>query len=261
MKFISNIKFNQDIVFESNREDHKLKFKVKTKRYTEENRRKPIYASESSFGRIIGYEKRKVVEKSFVIFQKDLSIQFENITIIVGDNGCGKSSLLKYLKQPKVSFSLYKSEDQMIMESTKKYLCNENVNLLFENLPEMLIIENAIHKNSFIDSIGKGKLFIPPKDIIMRWNMLDHSNGESTIDFINSLKAIENSLIVLDEPETSLSIKSQIKMSKVLKKLSSTNQLIIVTHSPVFMNLSKTVYDFESKRYVATKDYIDSQYK
>lgn len=262
MKYLSSIKFNQDIVFESNREDHKKKFKVKSRTYTEENRRKPIYATENSRGRILGYEKRKVVERSFIIFPKNLEINFSDITIIVGDNGSGKSSMLKYLKLPDFSntFSWDETKEQVIERKFKNYLSNENKILSFDQFPELFVFENAIHKNSFIDSIGKGKTFVPAEDIIARWNMKDDSNGETTIDFITSLIDIENSLIILDEPETSLSIKSQLRMSKILKKLSTKNQLIIVTHSPIFMNLSKTVYDFESKQYVKTNEYIDSQY-
>lgn len=93
------------------------------------------------------------------------------------------------------------------------------------------------------------------------WRIQESSNGESTLDFLESLKKIEQSIILLDEPETSLSIKSQIKIRKLLTRLSKKNQVIIVTHSPVLMAAAKEVYDFETKEYKKTGEYIKQLYK
>jgi predicted ATPase len=265
--FLNNITFNSDVTFESTREDHKKKFKVKTKRYTTDNRRKPIYDKNARFGRQIGYEKMKVVEKSFIIFNKELSIDFKPLTIIVGDNGCGKSSLLKYFKPPKLEVGLNfsnKSDDEIIKERIAKWVSNKEYSLKFKANPQYFVIEQNVHKNSFINDYKKNHTdnsgYMKPQNIINMWDMQTDSNGESTIDFLNSLKDIKDSFIVLDEPETSLSIKTQLKMRKLLNTISKNNQLIIVTHSPIFMELSNEVYDFELKSWVNTKNYLYNQY-
>ena len=86
--------------------------------------------------------------------------------------------------------------------------------------------------------------------------MNEFSNGENIIDYINQLSSVEDSLIVLDEPETSLSLESQIKIREKLIEISKKNQLIIITHSPVIMSLSDKIYDFNKKKYISTKDHL-----
>ena len=110
-------------------------------------------------------------------------------------------------------------------------------------------------------SNGAGKTSLSAQDIVARWSMSEDSNGETTIDFITSLSNLEGCLIVLDEPETSLSIKSQIKMRNLVKRLAEKNQIIVVTHSQYFMEMSKDIYDFEKKQWTSTVDYIKSQIK
>ena len=171
--------------------------------------------------------------------------------------------MLTYLKTPKEqTLFLFsdKTKEEYQKESIEKYLNNDNTSLVFDRSPESIIIENKFHKTSFIDRIGKNKTFVSPQEIIMKWDMQNDSNGETTIDFLTSISKVEHCLIILDEPETSLSIRSQLKMLKLLKKLSKQNQLIIITHSEIFMTLTKQVYDFETKQYIETKDYVMSQY-
>lgn len=259
--FIKKIKFNADVIFESTREDQKFKFKIKKRTYMEENRRKPIYDGDRRTNK---YEKVKVVEKTFTIFPKDFEVSFKgNLTIIVGDNGYGKSSLVRYLKPPDVSklFSFDKTKEELIKDAFQKYVNNKENSIYFERNPKYFVIEQNLHKNSFVeeqrDKVNKD---ISAMNVANLWDMQTDSNGENMIDFINSIKMIENCLIVLDEPETSLSIKSQYKIRKILEDLSKNNQIIIITHSPIFMNICEEVYDFETKQYTPTYTYILSQH-
>lgn len=259
--FIKKIKFNTDVIYESNREDQKSKFKIKKRTYIEDNLRKPIYDSNMRTNK---YEKVKVVERTFTIFPKDFEVNFKgNLTVIVGDNGYGKSSLIKFLKPPDVSklFSFDKTKEELIKEAFQKYVDNSVNSLYFEGSPKYFVIEQNLHKNSFIEEQkDKVKNSITGMNVANLWDMQNDSNGENMIDFINSIKMIENGLIVLDEPETSLSIKSQYKIRKILEDLSKNNQIIIITHSTIFMNLCEEVYDFETKQYTPTYTYILSQH-
>ena len=260
MQFLKSIKFLQDVVFDSHREDHKRNFKVKSRTYTRINHRKSTYDT-NTHKRILF--KEKVTDKTFIIFEKDLEINFKaGLNIIVGDNGCGKSSLLKqiFYKPFQEFYFSDKTEAELQAEHFKKYLKNDYRLLDFEKYPNFYLNGKQIHKNIFIEDLKNSKITLSGQDVLKMFDMYDSSNGENTLDFLNSLITLENVLILLDEPETSLSIKSQIKMAKILKKIALKNQIILVTHAPTLMQMSKEVYDFEIKKYIETETYIKNLY-
>lgn len=267
--FLKSISFKKNVVFESKRNQVLPMFKVKSRTFQYENRRRPIYDENHNHK---GYEKRTVTEKTFVIFKKGLTIEFDsNITVIVGDNGCGKTSLIRNIAFPKKEFDecKYTLDDELQQECEKevsqKWLNNEDRQLNLFKLPTYVIVEKNIHKNSHIagykDFFTDNTGFMPPQHMLDIWDMESFSNGENNLDFLGSLKSIKNSILVLDEPETSLSLKSQIKILDLIKELAIENQVILITHSEKLMGLVDNVYDFEKKRYVNTKRYIKSQIK
>jgi predicted ATPase len=262
MQFIKSITFKKDVVLRTSREKHLKHLKVRSKTFTVDDRAKPKPMTSRSFGRH-EYEKKKVTHKYLTLFTAGTSIEFRPITVIVGDNGSGKSTLLQYLKPPEFVKSLWlgknKTDEEYHAEKVKKWLVNDETVTVFEQSPELIVIGNEIHKTQFIEAIGAGKTALSAQDIVARWSMSEDSNGETTMDFITSLSNLEGCLIVLDEPETSLSIKSQIKMRNLAKRLAEKNQIIVVTHSQYFMEMSKDVYDFEKKLWTSTTDYIKSQ--
>ena len=267
--YLRKIKFHKNVVFDSNREDQTAKFNVKSKTVTYEDRRKPIYDGDRRFGggRQIGYEMKTVVEKTFVIFKKNLEINFKNLTVIVGDNGCGKTSLAKNLKPPKGADSMLSSflgedPEELKKKAYAKWLSTEKRDLTFEATPESIIVGQEIHKNSFVDGLARGKMTLNGYEVNSLFDMQQSSNGENTLDYISELhRCIKNSLIVLDEPETSLSIKSQMKVARQIQELAMHNQVIVITHSPYIMRITDEVYDFEAKKYIPVKRYIKKQEK
>jgi len=265
--FLKSITINQDIILDSNRESQKKFFKVKKKTVSVDDRRKPIITKFGSRG----YEKKKIVQKTFIVHKKGFELEFKNdVTIIVGDNGCGKTSLVSYLKPVNFndsSLSLASlmnnvSEDNLKNKMFKEWLDNNSRTLKFVNPPKHIIFEKEIHKKSIINSIGEGKITLSPHELRSIWDMSEFSNGETVLDLIHAISQISDSIIVLDEPETSLSLKSQKYLQKTFKQLiKQNNQLIIITHSPILMEISDEVYDFEKAEYVNTQQYIKNQLK
>jgi predicted ATPase len=269
MQFLESILFTKDIVLRTSRDKHLSFLSTKTKKRKVQDRRKPIRDNKQEGRRQpwseTKYETVTVTDKYLKLFEQGLHVWFDDITIIVGDNGSGKSTLLDYLQPPSFNKSLFvgltdKTDEERYAEAVKEWLNSEDCRIRFKANPELIVIQKDIHKGAFISAIGKGKHSVSAQEIFDRWSLEEHSNGETTIDFLASISKLTNSLIVLDEPETSLSIKSQIKQMKQLKTLSKQNQLVIVTHSPIFMKLARRVYDFEKKQWVEAKQYIQEQF-
>lgn len=271
--FLDSITFHKDKIFDYKRENQKNFFKIKSRTYKEKNLRKPIYDEKVSRYRPVGYEIETITEEIFTIFKKDLSIKFNhNLTVIVGDNGCGKTSLINELTPPKKEqfyFSLNgKSKEKFEKDKIKNWLSNDIRTLTYIAQPNYYIVGKDLHKLEIIqqakddlrEAIDKPT---KPKQgaeaLLSMWDKQTFSNGENNLDFINSLQGITNGLIILDEPETSLSIKSVKKLCKIIEQLSENNQLIVITHNEHIMRLINEVYDFENKRYINANDHIKQQ--
>ncbi len=88
------------------------------------------------------------------------------------------------------------------------------------------------------------------------------SHGQVIFPMLKAISDNNNGLIFLDEPETSLSIRSQKKLVDVLyQALSQGCQLFIATHSTIIMECVEEVYSLEHKRWMPTAEFIKTQEK
>jgi predicted ATPase len=262
---LKSVTFNQNIKFDLNRPTSK--FSVKEKTISVADYSKPIVDNRFGSGRIRrsytredGYEKKKIKIKEFCLFKKGFSLDFQDpITVIVGDNGTGKSTLLKFLNFRYQKPLFVENEQEHFKKKWTEYKDDENRKLEFVSNPKMIILENNIHKNGlqsyFENQLNPFRNF-NRKDVANFVNVQDFSNGESVLDILSAFETLEDSLIILDEPETSLSIKSQVLVKGMLSKIAKKNQLIIATHSPKLMELSESIYCIETKKYVERTEYL-----
>jgi len=200
------------------------------------------------------------------LFQSFESLSFnKQVTILVGDNGTGKSTLLKAIASAaqmiSIGFSKNKNEslNEKFEEFSKSlkltwkvktrngfYLTAEDFIGYIKQLSEMkneaqtnLNQINIEYKNKSL--YAKQLASMPHERSLAELKHLYNegleyrSHGESYLDFFNS-RFKPDGLYILDEPEVALSPIKQLSLISMIKEMTKENaQFIIATHSPILM--------------------------
>lgn len=187
----------------------------------------------------------------------DVDIDFNHpITILTGDNGCGKTTLLELIQeqlglfqigQPlnpmhhdnaKISFDLKKPKGfYFSSEDFTTYIYELEKEKVFAKQSMKQVEGEYKDKSAFARQQAKGPYAktIAEIDRLHDRNLLKSSHGESYLSFFKS-RLRPNYLILLDEPETPLSFSNQLSLLYLLHQAIEENcQLIIATHSPLIM--------------------------
>ncbi len=172
------------------------------------------------------------------VFQKTQRLAFETpVTLFIGENGSGKSTLLRAMSH---ACGIH------IWQETGR--ARYNYNPYEDKLGDYLSIDWKEGKvpGSFFGS----EHFRYFRQILDEWSAADpgqlqyfggkslmtQSHGESLMSFFTSRYQIKG-LYLLDEPETALSPRNQIRLLELMTKTSDDGyaQFIIATHSPILL--------------------------
>jgi predicted ATPase len=195
------------------------------------------------------YPTREHYPFSLDLFQQLESVTFPTpVTLFVGENGTGKSTLLKAICQ--------RSGIHVWQDSEKRRFVN---NPSDDSLQRYLALEWADGKvpGSFFGS-DTFKYFT---QVLDEWAVSDpgqlkyfggsslvtKSHGQSLMSYFRSRYQIKG-LYLLDEPETALSPKSQLELLDLLIRMSAAGhaQFIVATHSPILLACpGATLYSFD----------------
>jgi predicted ATPase len=183
------------------------------------------------------------------VLQKTPGISFDRpVTFFVGENGTGKSTLLK---------ALCRRCDIHIWQDTERsrYRYNRYEDELYKyirvewtdgSVPGSLFASEIFQDFArFLDEWAKADPGI--LEYFGGSSLITQSHGQSLISFFESRYKIKG-LYFLDEPETALSPQSQIKLMRVIKKSSADGhaQFIIASHSPILLAYpGATIYSFD----------------
>ena len=170
------------------------------------------------------------------------------VTLFVGENGTGKSTLLEAIA---IACGIH------IWRNTER--SRPGYNPYEDKLHQYISVEweNGRVPGSFFSS----KIFQYFAEVLDEWAAADlgqlnyfggkslttQSHGQSLMSFFRSRYQIKG-LYLLDEPETALSPKSQIELLALLDKMSADGhaQFIIATHSPILLACPcATIYSFD----------------
>jgi len=224
------------------------------------------------------------------IFQKGFSIKINSlITMIVGDNGIGKSTLLEAIAT-KIGFSSFggsashtiiNSDIHKVIKNSyaRGYFPKTGAELLdqdrttIENLDNVKLSENInitwtikSKKGLFIRSETFANLISLP-----RFKAETLSHGEGILKILDDIS--DNGIYILDEPEAGLSPIKIIKLMSIIKEKAEeyNAQFIIATHNPILMCLPTALlyelkYDSlnkitpeESEHFILTKRILNNK--
>ena len=214
------------------------------------------------------------------LFWNDINLKTNNpVTFFVGENGCGKSSLIKIL-QAKLHLYEIKIPNQDIKDridaksvtitpSLKKLKGFYFESLTFINYIEYIQKEIADSKAE-IERVDREYKFkseyskilakspynrtINELTTMYSKDLSKSSHGESYLDFFAS-RIKDNQIYLLDEPETPLSVQNQLTlMAIIMDAIKRGCQFIIATHSPILTAIPDSlIYEIKRNKFYKTK--------
>lgn len=183
------------------------------------------------------YDYKKIFEKGQRFAHK------KGLTVMVGENGCGKSTLIKEFSKHNGGFSNG--------EKSKRDTLGKKVDIL-------LLDFEKLNKTIKCNPFGRSEDF--KKAFFGNITRSEESHGERLMDILSLAfdeKVLEYELLILDEPEQGMSLGNQYMYLKLFQKLSEKIDIILVTHSKVMIENVSEVFDVETMSYVPSKEYIN----
>ena len=184
------------------------------------------------------------------------NIPLDQITLLVGDQGCGKSTLLKEIQNqsmgvsPSVDFLDFKlSSIAQTVGASCFYFDSESMN------PRVAPIDDYYNPDYTAKGIGPGGA------LASRFMSHGEALKRFTVDMLVPKKLVNNSIILLDEPESGLSVKNQFLLSKRIQNASKSKraavQFIIATHCVPLIAKIGRVYDLENGVWTKSIEYLN----
>ena len=196
------------------------------------------------------YPTREHYPFNLPLFQQANRVSFETpVTLFVGENGAGKSTLVRAICQ-KSGIHIWQDTDMKRFENNpyENALCHYltlewtkgRVPGAFFGSDTFKYFTQALDEWATTDP-GQLKYFGGK-------SLVTQSHGQSLMSYFTARYKIEG-LYLLDEPETALSPKSQLKLLDLLTRMSNDGhaQFIIATHSPILLACpGAVIYSFDS---------------
>ena len=217
---------------------------------------------------------------------------FDNITVLYGNNGSGKSTILNIMAHKLnlkgkerheapvpteyascIDFETYSKlceyvlgEDEFGHKIRKipensRYLKSEEILYEIRKIQQDAVLQESIESNLARErGLKEAKEFLKTDEGEKQFARFQfaqdkYSNGETTMQILED-NILPDALYLLDEPEVSLSPQNQVKLAEEINKMSRYLgvQFIIATHSPFMLGiLNAKIYNLDTKDYKVQK--------
>jgi predicted ATPase len=162
------------------------------------------------------------------------------VNLLVGDQGSGKSSLIGALQGVGLKDPPHK----------------------FKHLREGTIIEATACETYFFDFEKdnvrtKGHF---GENMVFQVSSMFHSHGETNIAMIDSLQAVDDCLVMLDEPDMALSVRTcRLLVKRLMEVADRGGQVIAAVHNPIVIQAFNEVLSLEHRRWMPGGEFIADQ--
>lgn len=178
----------------------------------------------------------------------DMIFFMEGINLLVGDQGCGKSTILQCLAAlGGVKTSFWKKDRR---EDVQKYA------QLLVSKPKAVFAhdyENDSARTSpSFDTMGQ----IP---FHMAHAQMRMSHGQASNQLVGIIASMKDSYVILDEPDSGMSCRSALALADAMKKAVENGcQVIASVHHPWLIEAFPSVYSVEAKDFMKSGDFLQS---
>ena len=179
----------------------------------------------------------------FKFFKSGSEINFnKSVTFFVGENGSGKTTFIEALCF-KLGLNKFGGAKNFILNENEKPILSDflslDKSLTKESDSFFFRAENFFNLENELENYTSSG--IPGKELVYGYtgcekNFREMSHGQGFKAFFEN-RVRENGIYIFDEPESALSVQSQIEFLFLLKELSKLgNQIFIITHSPIILS-------------------------
>jgi predicted ATPase len=191
--------------------------------------------------------------KDFRVFKEGETFDLKaGINLLVGDQGCGKSSILWAL--PNWGESGIGARPLQEFAGEFSYVDTEKMNPRFQ---EAFKHTNGKESLKSVNDYEKAEINHAVQRLTNRID--EKSHGTVIKSLLTAMDKEEGKLILIDEPESGLSIRSQFSLLEFYRKLAERNQLLIATHSMIFIKEIGEVLSIEHRKWMTADEFIETQ--
>lgn len=163
------------------------------------------------------------------------------VNLLVGDQGCGKSSILGLLLASSNSKRTGNSE----AEKTISIEMPTKMTMFFKDFEK----ENPRTQSQFVDNLPM------TVQIAARWS----SHGESSLFFLRPLAKQKGPILLLaDEPDMALSPRSAYELARILQHVADEKgQVLAAVHNPILIESQPEVFSLEHRRWMPPDEFLE----